>query len=131
MPERKEIKKMKVREYLELAQVGKFKSLTFIKARTRKDAHTPGYHSEYQTTPIYTVEQWSDSKLMDYIVLNDKQPPIVWLSGRGWDNWFNGGHLLSLLVISEDDLKQLYPGGQADSLEKYIEKELKNTFLRG
>lgn len=122
---------MKVREYLELAQVSKFTSVTFIKARARKDAHTPGYHSEYQTTPIYTVEQWADSRLMDYIVLNDKQAPIEWLSGgRGWTNWFNGGHLLSLLVISEEDLKLLYPGEQGDSLEKYIEKELKNTLLR-
>lgn len=118
---------MRVKEYLELAQVSKFTSVTFIKARARKNAHAPGYHSEYQTTPIFTVEQWADSKLMDYIVLNDKQPPIEWLSGKGWANWFKSGHLLSLLVISEDDLKQLYPGDQADSLEKYIGDELKKS----
>ena len=119
---------MKVKEYLELAQVGKYKSVTFIKARARKDANAPGYHAEYQTTPIWTVKQWSDSRIMDYIVLNDKQPPIEWLSGgKGWTNWFNGGHLLSLLVISEDDLKLLYSGNQADSLEEYIGNELKKS----
>ena len=113
---------MRVKEYLELAQVSKFTSVTFIKARARENANAPGYHAEYQTTPIWTVEEWSKCKIMDYIVLNDKQAPIVWLSGgKNWDNWFKSGRLLSLLVISEDDLKLLYPGDNADALEEYLD----------
>ena len=118
---------MKVKEYLELAQVGKYQNVTFIKARARKDANTPFYHAEYQTTPIYTAEEWKDSRLMDYIVLNDKQPPIVWLSGRGWDNWFKSGHLLSLLIISEDDSKLLNGENQTYSLEQFIDEEIKKS----
>ena len=40
---------MTVREYLK--NCNKYADVTFIKARARKDVHTPGYHAEYQTTP--------------------------------------------------------------------------------
>ena len=62
---------MTVREYLK--DCNKYADVTFIKARARKDAHTPGYHAEYQTTPIRTLVEWEESNLMDYYILNDKQ----------------------------------------------------------
>jgi hypothetical protein len=116
---------MRVKEYLELAQIKPYADVTFIKARARKDANTPYYHQEYQTTPIRTVSEWSESKLMDYIVLNDKQPPIEWASGAHWINKFNRGDLVSLLVISEDDIRLLYSESQALSTELYIDKKIK------
>lgn len=118
---------MKVKEYLELAQVKPYADVTFIKARARKDANTPFYHQEYQTTPIRRASEWSESKLMDYIVLNDKQPPIEWASGAHWIPKFNRGDLLSILVISEDDLRLLYSESQALSTEQYIDKKLKES----
>ena len=42
---------MRVKEYL--SKIPNNTSVTFIKARARKDASTPYYHAEYQTTPIY------------------------------------------------------------------------------
>lgn len=118
---------MKVKEYLELAQIGKYSDITFIKARARKDANTPFYHAEYQTTPICTVNEWNDSKLMNYIVLNNKQAPIDWLSGAPWLHRFNAGHLQSLLIISEEDIKLLYSETQAQSIEQYIDSEIKKS----
>lgn len=118
---------MRVKEYLELAQVKPYADVTFIKARARKDANTPFYHQEYQTTPIRRASEWRESKLMDYIVLNDKQPPIEWASGAHWIPKFNRGDLLSILVISEDDLRLLYSESQAQSTEQYIDKKLKES----
>ena len=88
---------MTVREYLK--DCNKYADVTFIKARARKDAHTPGYHAEYQTTPIRTLVDWEKSNLMDYYILNDRQCPIDWLSGAPWKVAFDNGRLISLLVI--------------------------------
>ena len=115
---------MKVKEYFQLTKTPSFTNVTFIKARTRKDAHTPSFHAEYQTTPIYTLDELKDNKIMDYIVLNDKQNPIVWLSGAPWNTKFKQGHLLSMLVISKEDLTVLYSENQAQSLERYIDDKL-------
>ena len=118
---------MKVKEYFQLANTPTYKSVTFIKARARKDANTPFYHAEYQTTPIYNLSELNDSKLMDYIVLNDKQNPIDWLSGAIWNNQFKRGNLVSMLVISEEDLKTLYSENQAQSMERYIDGKLRES----
>ena len=98
--------------------------VTFIKARARKDAHTPFYHDEYQTTPIRRVEEW-DGKILDYIILNDAQTPIDWLSGAPWKVAFDRGDLTSLLVIDPEDLALLYPGKeQRDHMIKYIDEKI-------
>lgn len=58
---------MKVKEYLEQHKVEK---ITLIKARARKDANTPFYHQEYQTTPIFYKDELERMEsLMDYIIL--------------------------------------------------------------
>ena len=99
--------------------------MTFIKARARKDAHTPFYHPEDQTTPLYyTFEVEQKNILSDYIVLNDKQESITWLSGADWNNWIRKGMARCLLVISPDDMQTLYPGKQGDEMVEYIEKKL-------
>lgn len=116
---------MRVREYLEKVQSTQF---TFIKARARKDANTPFYHTEYQTTPIYSRWELEDSKLLDYIILNNKQAPIDWLSGVCWGNNFKRGWLESLLIISEEDFKLRYPSEeQIASMIKFIDKEIEKS----
>lgn len=114
---------MLVKEYLESKDYkGK---ITFIKARARKDNNTPYYHQEYQTTPMYNVDELGDSRLLEYIVLNDQQAPIDWISNQGWTNWFNKGMLKSMLIISKEDLELLYPNKeQRDSLIKSIDSKL-------
>lgn len=118
---------MKVKEYFQLAKIPGFTNVTFIKARARKDAHTPSFHAEYQTTPVYTLNELKDNKIMDYIILNDKQSPIDWLSGAPWNTKFKQGNLLSMLVISNEDLKVLYSENQAQSMERYIDDKLKES----
>lgn len=95
---------MTVKTYLE--KLDKPVEITFIKARARKDARTPFYHAEYQTTPLFSrIECKEEAILANYIILSDKQRPIDWLCGATWDRpW-----VLCLLVISPDDLALLYP----------------------
>ena len=117
---------MKVREYLNsLKPTG---DVTFIKARARKDARTPFYHAEYQTTPIWKACEWmrgSNERLMDSVILNDKQMPIDWLSGAQWGALVKRGALKCLLVISQEDFELLYGGDeQRASMERYIESKL-------
>ena len=100
-------------------------SVTFIIAKAEKDAMSPFYHPTYATTPINYVWQWiKNDKIMDYIILNDKQSPIDWLSGAKWNNQFNRGYLTCMLIISREELHTLYSKEQADSMEKFIENEI-------
>lgn len=116
---------MKVREYLE--KLNGHDQVTFIKARARKDAHTPFYHAEYQTTPINMASDWlnpNNDRLLNSVVLNDRQHPIDWLSGANWGNAFKGGWLKCLLIISKDDFELLIPESQRESMEKHIESKM-------
>ena len=101
-----------------------YKNVTFIKARARKDANTPFYHTEYQETPIRTVCEWKGD-ILDYIILSDAQAPIDWLSGSRWKNAFDRGELISLLVISAEDLELLVPDKeQRNNTIEYIDSQI-------
>ena len=115
---------MKVLEYVKKTNVSEF---TFIKARARKDANTPFYHAEYQTTPMYHRFEVTGTKfLSNYIILNDHQEAIEWLSGAGWNSKIRSGWARCLLVISPEDLKTLVPNAeQRKSLVEFIDKKLK------
>ena len=113
---------MLVKEFLNNKPV--YKNVTFIKARARKDANTPFYHPEYQETPIRPACEWKGD-ILDYIILNDAQTPIDWLSGCNWKDAFDRGELLSLLVISEDDFELLFPDKeQREDLIEYIDSQI-------
>ena len=114
---------MTVREYLK--RTGWKGHITFIKARARKDANTPFYHPEYQTTLLGLAEDWYSDRILDSIVLNDKQPCITWLSGADWNMDIKRQNAKCLLIIHPDDLKQLYPGEkQRKSMIRYIDQRL-------
>lgn len=117
---------MRVRNYLE--KLSASQDVTFIKARARKDANTPFYHPEYQTTPIWKAGEWlasTSDRLMDSIVLNDRQMPIDWLCGAKWGDAVKNGTLRCLLVVSPDDFAALYRGkDQRESMEKHCEDRL-------
>lgn len=118
---------MKVKQYLEMCKASD--EVTFIKARARKDAATPFYHAEYQGTSMMCAEEWLGrnvpSKLLESVILNDRQPPIQWLSGAPWDKQFEQGRLKCLLVISEEDFALLYPSEeQRTGTERYCESKM-------
>lgn len=114
---------MTVLEYLMKTKVHE---ITFIKARARKDAASPFYHPEYQTTPMYSRgEALNMKKLSDYIVLNDRQESITWLSGADWNIHIRKGIARCLLVISPEDFKTLYDESQMKHMIAYIDKKLK------
>lgn len=116
---------MKVKQYLEEKR-NTSNMITFIITKVEKDEHTPFYHSTYTTTPIRYVDEWVDGDVMDYIILNDKQNPIDWLSGANWNTFFQRGDLTCMLVISQEDMYKLFSKEQADHMEAYID-----TLLRG
>lgn len=114
---------MTVLEYLQKTEVNEF---TFIKARARKDAQTPFYHAEYQTTPMFQKREIvSTGFLSNYIILNDRQEAIEWLSGAGWNYRIRKGWARCLLVINPEDFKLLYGEKQMQEITAYIDKKLK------
>ena len=118
---------MTVKEYFDM-YLQKNDHVTFIITRAEKDTTTPFYHNVYTTTPIFCVWEWlKNDKMMDCIILNDKQPPIDWLSGAIWNNMFNRNDLDCMLVISRDELYTLYSKEQADSLERFIDKTIRDN----
>ena len=118
---------MRVKEYL--SQFDVYTKVTLIVAKAVKDEHTPGYHPEYRTTPINMICEWRPSDLMDYHILNTKQCPIDWMSGAPWANDFKAGRLLSLLIISDEDMKTLYSEQQANELIEYIGNKIKKEMV--
>ena len=114
---------MTVIEYLN-TYIDKPIQITFIKARARKDAHTPYYHPEYQTTPLKYFEEAKESSCKDYIVLNDDMHSITWLSGADWNGMIDKGFAKCLLIISREDMETLYRQEQAKSMEEYIDERI-------
>lgn len=116
---------MTVKEYINKMDGGVC-HLTFIKARARKDAHTPFYHPEYQTTPLFSTDEVTKKEILsEYIVLNDRMQSITWLCGADWNNWIDKGFARCLLVISLEDFNLLYRGKQKKSMVECIDKKLK------
>lgn len=99
--------------------------VTFLVVRAVKDDHTPFYHAEYWTTPIYSVREWLDNEAAsNRHILNDHQAPIDWLSGSNWNSAFKTGRLHSLLVTSDEDITKLYSEKQAGSLIEFCGSHL-------
>ena len=78
---------------------------------------------------MYTVREVTTlqgfDKLLNGIILNDKQMPIDWLSGAPWGIRVVKGYLKCLLIISQEDFELLYPDkDQRKSMEKFIEERL-------
>lgn len=115
---------MTVGEYLKTMKGND--EVTFITARAVKDTNTPFYHPEYHTGSWCRVEDVMKNCLADYIILNDKQPAITWLSGVDWNADLRRGTLKrNFLIISEADLETLYPSKeQRDHMVKFIEGRL-------
>lgn len=109
---------MKVIEYFN--RIKKYDSVTFIKARARKDANTKFYHFEYQTTPVHTVEQWTQNGgLNEYIILNDDHPQIQWANNTGIRS------VKCMLVVSEEDFAKIYRSEeQREQIIESIDKKI-------
>ena len=119
---------MKVKEYLN--KLGDTYDITFIEAKALKSDTSPGYEVLYKTWPINRVYDLKDSKVNDYIILNDRQCPIDWLSGAEWSKRFKKYWLECLLIISEDDFAKLYPNiEQKEHIETYIEEKIKGRHI--
>lgn len=121
---------MKVREYLTLPE-NRNLQFTFIIATARKDAGTPFFHAEYHDSALMPAQDWmtrNNADILDSIILNDRQAPIVWMSGVDWNARIRSGRARCLLIIEEQDFYLLYPSeSQRNSMEKFISDRLHIT----
>jgi hypothetical protein len=121
---------MTVREYMEITGKTDCDNFTFVIAKAVKDTNSPFYHEEYKTTPIRSAHEWLEEscKTKDYIVLNAKQPPVVWASVTGWMNWYNKGHLNCLLVSPKEEIVMHYGEVQGaemiEMIDEYVRKQI-------
>lgn len=88
----------------------------------------------YRTSPRRTIWEWfeslnhsadSESNVLNFNVLNTKQPVVSWLSGVDWNPGINNGHCISLLVMSKKELTKYYPKTQWERMERYIDTKIK------
>ena len=117
---------MTVKEYL--SKRNRSEQVTFIQAFARAYESTSLYHAEYYCTPLRQVEEWlcdTNGRVLNSIVLNDRQKPITWLSGADWGVQVDKGWIKCLLIISPEDLARLYPNEeQRNHMEKFIEEKM-------
>lgn len=99
--------------------------VTMIRMHSVKDSNTPFFHSEYSTTPMWTVSDWMRfGSINDVLILNDEQPPIDWLCGASWVNAYRKGWLKCLLVTDMDSMILQYSEEQAKDLIDCCEKQI-------
>ena len=110
---------MRLKEYLN--GLNESDQVTFIIAKAVKDERSPFYHTEYKTTPMKCVWEWSAwEDGHDYIIANENHPPID-ITGT-WVNWYNRGDLKCSVIISEETLRTLYKDEQAERMIKFYDK---------
>lgn len=114
---------MTVREYL--AKIGTGHNVTFIVQKAVKDEHSPFYHDEYKTTPIYSPQEL----LRGYcfvdtnIVINADHPPVD-VTGT-WSNMYKRGHLRCAMITTEADLMTRYSEVQGRDMIAYYDREVR------
>lgn len=113
---------MKLREFLQ--ENGRNIQYTLVIQKTVKDEHSPFYHDEYKTTPIYSTWEWLQSSCIDkYIVINRDHPPID-VTGC-WLNWYNKGNLGCCVVTTEEDLILHYGEKQGKDMIDYYDRKIR------
>jgi len=117
---------MNVKDYLQ--KLYPYKRVTFIITKAVKDDHSPFYHAEYKTTPLQTSIDWlkhNNEPILESIILNDKQPPITWLSGVDWNVDIKNGFAMCILIVNPSDFALMYKSDeQRKHIEKFIERKL-------
>lgn len=117
---------MKVREYLELIGEGKnsVTSYTFLIAQAEKRGGF-GYDFNYRETPIRCVYEWlaEDSRVKDYYVLSENQPPID--CGSGWLTRYNRGDLKCMVIVSPEDWALRYSEEQGKQQLGWIDERIR------
>lgn len=111
---------MKAKEFIQQLPIG---DVTFVIKKAVKDANSPFYHDEYETTSMcktweFTRETWLDR----YIVVNPDHPPVD-VTGH-WVNAWKRGFLRCMMITTEEDLARHYkkPGDQYERMLEWYDK---------
>lgn len=66
----------------------------------------------YRCSPVRTVNEWfgfdRPESVLNYNILNIKQPVISWMSGVDWNGAIQRNQQMSILVISDEELYKQY-----------------------
>lgn len=94
----------------------------------------------YRTSPMRTVWEWFESlnyptthpecHVLNFNVLNIKQPVVSWLSGVDWNPIINNGRCISLLIMSDEEFYQYYSKEQGKSMLEYIDKKIEEIISK-
>ena len=131
---------MKVKEYLTKIGISKSssKNLCFVIGEViNKTPSTKEIY--YRTSPIRTIWEWfeslnhsanPESNVLNFNVLNIKQPVVYWLSGADWNPSINNGHCISLLVMSDEEFYKYYSKEKGKNMLEYIDKKIEEIISK-
>lgn len=126
---------MKVKEYLKELGIEDCSciELTFLECKMIKHEGLKDWYSEfYRSTPIHTIWQWKEHDTnQDMIVLNTKAFHPAWMSGANWNGQIMRNRLMSLLVISQEDMILKYGEKEGKKIEDYIAGKIHEEIVTG
>lgn len=131
---------MKVKEYLTKIGISEnsSKNLCFVIGEViNKTPNTKEIY--YKISSMRQIWEWfesldysthSECHILNFNVLNIKQPVISWLSGANWNPSINNGNCISLLVMSDEELGKYYSEQQRKSILEYIDKKIEKIISK-
>lgn len=131
---------MKAKEYLTKIGISESssKNLCFVIGEViNKTPHIKEIY--YRTSSMRTIWEWfeslnhstnSECHVLNFNVLNIKQPVVSWLSGADWNPGINNGHCISLLVMSDEELSKYYSEQQWKHTLEYIDKKIEEIISK-
>lgn len=122
---------MKVREYFKALGIDLscYIEVCFVIGKVVGEGHSKSFM--YRNSPIRTAHEWirfdesdRNDKILDYNVINIKQPTISWMSGADWNHRIANDKLMSLLVVSDTELHKYYSINQSNEMMEFITKKI-------
>lgn len=129
---------MKVREYLNILGIDteSYSKISFVIGEVIGEGHTKQFM--YRSSPCRTAHEWfsfdcekKGNSVLDYNIMNTKQPVVSWMSGADWNPAINRNMQMSLLVVSDEELYKYYSKEQGSEMIEFIGKKIKQNIEAG
>lgn len=126
---------MKVREYFQALGIdaSSYIDVNFVIGESVGEGPTKKFM--YRNSPVRTVNEWfgfdRPESVLNYNILNIKQPVISWMSGVDWNGAIQRNQQMSILVISDEELYKQYSQKQGNSMLQYIDKKIMEGIENG
>ena len=129
---------MKVREYLNILGIDSdsYSNISFVIGEVIGEGYTKQFM--YRSSPCRTAHEWfsfdyekEGKSVLDYNILNTKQPVVSWMSGADWNPAIMRNIQMSLLVVSDEELYKYYSKEQGSEMIEHIGKKIKQNIEAG